>query len=263
MAKAITYNSFSLQDDNWRTKDIIYRNYPSRTLDLEPLARRDGFRLVNSYYTTKEIRISGSVTADTEAALRALVDNMKKALNETEQTLAIDDGGSNVQWTCSVSSIDVPEEHYHITRVPYSISFRCQPFGTAAASTTNTNSITNTASETSSIVVVGSAAPRPVITWTVSGSPSSAITAIQFVNNTTGDTFAVSGLVLSGNGDYLELDTENMTVAYNTGSGEVTVDFTGVIPTFVTSTNSYTTTMTGGGASKTLVQSIVYSASYL
>jgi len=211
----------------------------------------------------KEIRVAGSVTADTEAELRTLLDNMKKALNATEQTLIIDDGGTNVQWTASVASIEIPEEHFHITRVPFQIIFRCHPFGEATSSSSNTNSITNTASETNSVVIAGSAAPRPVITWTVSGTPSSAITGITFVNNTTSDTFSVTGLSLVGNGDYLELDTDNMTVVYNTGSGEVATDFTGVIPTFTTSTNSYTLSLVGGGASKTVIQSIVYSASYL
>ena len=112
MATSIIYNSFNLQNDNWRTKDIIYRNYPARSLDLELLSRRDGYRLVNSYYTTKDIRVSGTVTADTEAALRILVDDMKDALDATEQNLDIDDGGSTVRWVCSVASINVPEEHY-------------------------------------------------------------------------------------------------------------------------------------------------------
>lgn len=236
---------------------------PAKTLDLEPLVRRDGFRTINTYYVDKDIEISGTVTYDTEADLLAGVTAMKKALSVTEANLDIDDGGTTVRWVATVSSISIPEQHYHITRLPYSIVFKCQPFGKKTTSTTSTNSIVNTSSATNSVVVAGSAVPRPVVTWTVSGTPSSAITVIAFTNNTTSDTFSVSGLSLVGDGDYLELDTENMTVVYNTGSGEVTTDFTGVIPDFVTSTNSYTTVLTGGGATKTISQSIVYYESYL
>lgn len=263
MTKAITFNSFSLQDTNWRTKDIIYRNLPVRSLDTELISRGDGFRLINAYYTSKDITVSGTVTADTEAALRILVDNMKKALYTTEANLDITDGSTTLRWVATVSNISVPEEHYHITRIPYSITFRCQPIATSTASVTDTNSIVNTSSDTDTVVITGSIAPKPVIRWTVSGAPSSAITAIQFANTTSGDTIAVSGLVLNGNTDYLEIDTDNMTVVYNTGSGEVDIDFTGVFPSFVTSTNSYTVTITGGGASKTLNQTIVYYPSYL
>lgn len=262
-AKTITFNGFSLQDSNFRTKDILYRTCPMRTLDLEPLARTDGYRLVNSYYGMKDIRVSGTVTADTEAALRTLVDNMKRALDGTEKTLVIDDGGTNVQWTGSVASIDVPEEHFHITRIPYSIVFRCQPFGTSAIVTTSTNSIVDTSSKSGTVVVIGSASPKPTLKWEVVGSPSAAITGISFVNSTTADTFGVTGLSLVGNGDYLQLNTSTMSAVYNTGSGNVEVDFTGVIPSFTTSTNSYSVTVTGGGASRTILQTLTYNASYL
>lgn len=263
MSKSISYNSFSLQDSNFKTKDIIYRDLPAKVLDLEPLPRRDGFRFVNAYYSDKQITASGNVTADTEAELRTVVDNMKKALDTDEANLDIDDGGSTVRWVCSVESIDVPEQHFNITRLPYSISFKCQPFGKTTAITTTTNSIVNTASATNTIVVTGSAVPRPVIRWTVSGTPSSAITGVSLVNSTTTDTITFTGLALSGSGDYLEVDTDSMSAVQNTGSGEVEIDFTGVFPRFVTSTNSYTTTLTGGGASKTISQQITYHASYL
>lgn len=262
MAKEISYAGFDFQDTNWHTKDIIYRNLPEKEIDLERLARRDGFRVVNTFYSQKQISISGTVSSDTEANLRTLIDNMKKALYINEQELIIDDGGANVTWVCSPSEIKVPEEHYHITLIPYRISFVCQPFGHSGTLVTNTNSV-STASESSSIVITGSAGPRPIITWTVSGTPSSAITGITFENTTVQDTFSVTGLVLSGNGDYLELDTDEMTVVYNTGSGEVVTDFSGVIPLFLTSTNSYTMSITGGGASKTIIQSIAYYPAYL
>lgn len=261
--KNVTFHSFSLQDDNWRTKDVVYRNLPQKVLNLEPLSRRDGFRFVSSFYSDKEITISGSVTADTEAALKILVDNMKSALHSNESNLDIDDGGTTTRWVASVSRINVPEEHYHITRVPFEISFTCQPFGKLTTATTDTNSIVNTSSLSDSVVIAGSAPARPVIRWTVSGSPSAAITAISFTNSSLGDVIAVTGLSLSGDGDYLEIDTENMSVVQNTGSGEVELDFTGVFPRFAAGTNAYSVAVTGGGATRTLNQLLTYYQSYL
>jgi len=261
--KNVTYNNFDLQSDDFLTKDIIYRNSPKKTLDIEPLSRRDGFRVVNSFYSDKSITISGNVTADTEAALRTLIDNMKKALDTDEANLDIDDGGSTVRWVCSVENIDVPEQFYNITRLPYSISFKCQPFGKSTTMTTVTNSIVNTSSASNTIVITGSASPRPIIRWTVSGTPTTDITSISLVNNTTTDTITVASLALNGNGEYLEIDTDDMSVVQSIGAGEVEIDFTGVFPRFNTSTNSYSVTLIGGGASKTLNQSITYNASYL
>jgi len=262
-AKSIKYNNFNFQDTNWRTKDIIYRNLPTKVLDIEPLSRRDGFRLVNTYYSDKQISISGTVTSDSEANLRILVDSMKKALSENEANLEITDGADTVSWIATVGSVSIPEEFYNITTLPYKISFTCQPFGKATTITTSTASIENTSSLSATIVIAGSAYPRPVIRWTVSGSPASDITGISITNNTTGDTLTATGLALSGDGDYFEIDTEEMSAVQNTGSGEVEIDFTGVFPRFATSTNSYAVTIVGGGATKKLNQSITYYASYL
>jgi len=262
MSKNITYNSFDLQDTNWHTQDIIYRNLPDKILDIEPLARDDGFRLVNTYYNKKEIKISGTVSSDTEANLKTLVDNMKKALNVDEANLDIDDGNTVIRWIASVSNIQIPEQHYHITEIPYQITFVCQPFSHSTSSSTDTDSFT-TSTASGSIVIVGNTRPKPVIQWTVSGTPSAAITGITFVNSTTNDTITLTGLELDEDGEYVEVDTDNKTVVTNTGSGDTTIDFTGVFPTFASSTNSYSITITGGGGSKTLLQQIVYYPAYL
>ena len=260
--KSITYNGFNLQDDNVRTKDIVYRNVPSKVLDLQPRARRDGFRLVNTYYSLKDISVNGSVTEDTESALKAKVDAMKRALDTDEANLDIEDGGVSMRWVCSVQSFNVPEEHYHITRIPYNIIFRCQPFAHSTSSTVDTSSVT-TASSTKTIVIAGSASPSPVIRWTANGAPSSPVTEISLENTTTGDKIVVGSLVIAANNDYLEIDTEKMTCKTSYGGGpEVLRDFTGVFPKFATSTNSYTVTVTSAG-SFNLNQSITYYAAYL
>jgi hypothetical protein len=124
--------------------------------------------------------------------------------------------------------------------------------------TTVTNSV-NTNSVTRAIVIIGSANPRPVIRWTVSGTPSAPITELMLTNDTTNTMITVPALILDSDGDYVEIDTEGMAVKFNGDE----VDFTGVFPEFETSTNSYTVAIVGGGASKLLNELITYSASYL
>ena len=262
MSTAISYNSFSLQDSDFRTKDIIYRNFPEKVIDLEPNARRDGFRVINTYYNRKDISISGTLTKDTEANLKISLDSMKEALHADEAALDIDDGGTTIRYVCSVDSISVPEEHYHITSIPYRIGFRCQPFGHLTSSTTNTNSIASTPFSTT-INPTGSAPPLPILKWTCDGVPTAAVTAISFANTTTGDTITVSSLALDASGDYLKIDTDAMTVTRSyDGGAEVSIDFTGVFPRFNATSNSYTVTITCAGTFA-LDQEIIYYPGYL
>lgn len=267
MAKSITFNTFNLQDSDFRTKDIIYRNFPVRIIDLEPNARRDGFRFINSYYELKDITVSGTLTRDTEANLKISLDNLKENLQTEEGNLDIDDGGTTLRYVCTVASTNIPEEHYHITRVPYSISFRCQPFGKETSTTTDANTITEASPDPfvdTDFNPTGSIGPRPVLKWTLDGAPSAAITQISFENTTTSDTITVGSLTLDASGDYLEIDTEAMIVkAVQSGGGEAEVDYTGVFPLFDAGSNSYKTTITGGGAAWTLDQTITYFATYL
>jgi len=266
MAKNITYNGFDLQDENFRTKDIIYRNLPDKTIDLEPWARRDGFRLVNTYYSSKMISVSGTLTRDTEANLKTSLDSMKEALNTDEAELIIDDGSATFTYVCSVDSVRIPEEHYNITHIPYSISFLCQPFAKASSTSSNSQTITNTSSSpyVNTFNPTGSAPPLPQIKFTATGTPSSAITQITFCNSSSGETITISSLAIDASGDYIIVDVDDMSVkASYDGGDETEIDFAGVFPDFVSSTNTYQTTITGGGASWSLKQLITYYPLYL
>jgi hypothetical protein len=266
MAKEISYNSYDLQDSNFRVKDIIYRNMPEKVIDVMQKARRDGFNFVNAYFTQKNIQVSGTVTSDTEANLKTKVDEMKAAFQTDEAALVIDDNGTNIAWTCSVERLDIPEQHYHITRLPFDISFKCQPFGKATSATTDTNAITQASSApfTDTIDPTGSMTPLPALKWLCNGSPSAAITSIEFENTTTGDIVTVSGLAMDNNGDYLEIDTDAMTIKVSHDGGAATaIDFTGVFPRFSVASNSYSVTILGGGATWALTQTIVYYPLYL
>ncbi len=266
MAKTLTYNSFDLQTDYFRTKDIIYRNMPNKVIDLEPKARRDGFFIVNSYFDLKDVIISGTLTRDTEANLKTSLDSMKESLDVDEANLDIGDGAGTIRYVASVASIDIPEEHYHITSIPYKITFRCQPLGKTTTTTTDTKSITNASSSpyTNTFDPTGSAGPLPVLKWLCVGAPTAAITQIIFNNITTGDSITVASLALDANGDYLEIDIDAMSVKVSHDGGAATsIDFSGIFPRFVAGSNSYSTTITGGGATWTLTQTIVYYSLYL
>lgn len=264
MSKNISYNNWNFQDSNFVTKDIIYRNVPSKTIDLEQKVRSDGFHVINTYYNSKEITIDGVVTRDTEDNLRTSINSMKEALYVDEANLDIDDGSSTMRYVCSLKSLDIPEEFYHITHLPYRIVFLCQPFGKATTTSSQLEIITSDTSSIGTINPIGSAPPRPKLRWTCSGSPTSAITQIKFTNSSTNKSITVGSLAIDANGDYLEVDCDAMTVQVShDGGAAVNIDFDGVFPIFLTNTNSYSTIITGGGASWSLRQYIEYYAQYL
>ena len=266
MIKSITFNNYDLQDSDFRTKDIIYRSIPGRQINIEPYPRRDGFRFLDSYYSEKEITIDGTLTRDTEANLKISLDLMKESLNEEESNLEINDGGTTIQYICTVSNISIPEEHYHITHIPYQISFQCHPFGKETSSIPDSKTITQASDSPylNTFDPTGSVGPLPVLTWTCSGAPTAAITQIKFENVTTSESITVGSLTLDTNGDYLEVDIENMTVnAVQSGGARTEIDFTGVFPEFKAISNEYSVIVTGGGATWEIEQIIEYYPTYL
>lgn len=256
MSTNITFNNFSLQDSTYRTENITYRHLANKKIDSKPEPRRGGFDIIDTLYTQKEIKINGWILSDSKANLRTAIDNLKKALISEEKNLDIGYGDDIIRYKATVSGIEVNEEHHHITRVPFQISFLSLPWGTDSNSTEDNETISSSP-HISSIVIPGSYGPFPTIRWTVSGTPSVEITVIKFENTTTDDFIEVSGLNLGTDGDYLEIDIDNMTVKENTTDK----DFTGVFPSFTTSTNDYEVTITGTGY--TLNQKITYYPTYL
>ena len=254
----ITFDGFDLQNDIYTTTNVNYRHLAEKVIDTKPRPRTGGFDVVDSYYTQKVITLRGWIRADSEGALRTARDNLFKALRGAEKNLDIDYGTEVLRYKATVSRIDVPEESFHINRLPFTIEFLALPWATKTTSSQDSKSITSSP-YSNSIDVGGTFGPFPVLKWTVSGTPGAAITKIKFENTTTGDWIEVDDLNLAADGDYLEIDCENMTVKENATSK----DFDGVFPEFEPGTNNYTVTITGGGGSFTLNQTITYYETFL
>jgi hypothetical protein len=254
---SITFSGFSLQNDTYRVENIEHRHLANKIIDRKDKPRRGGFDIVDTFYNQKEIAISGWILADTKENLRIAVDNLKRNLNPQEENLDINYGDDIIRYKATVSNMTVQEAHYHITRIPFNITFLTLPWGTESNSLDDSKTIT-TSTYTNSINVGGSYGPFPILRWTVSGTPTTEVSKIKFENKETNDFIEVPGLSLSSSGSYLEIDIENMTVMEG---GTTNKDFEGVFPFFISSTNSYETTVSGSGF--TLVQKITYFPTYL
>ena len=261
----ILYNSYDLQTtadsaNTILTKDIIEKKLPEKIINLKQDTIRDGFSVIDVQYTNKIITLSGWLISDTAANLRTLTDNFKNYLRPNEKNLDIETyGGSPAyrRYVCSCQSIDVPEEHWQTTQVPYAAEFLCNPFGKATSVTTvNLNSGSNITSTpyNESPSITGTYKCKPTITITVVSETD--LTAIKFENTTNLDWIQVARSFSAA--EVLTINCESETVQVD-GSN---VDFTGVFPRFDPGTSVLSTTTTDSGAFAITI-SFTYYPTYL
>ncbi len=236
----LIFDGYDIQSENIKTRSIHHKQYPSRVIDIESNLRVADFRFISSYWDKKIITVKGAIVADSANALRTVIDAMKNKLQGTEKNLDIDYGDGVIRYTATVQSLEIPDDFYYITLVPFTIEFLCQPYG---KSTTSINSSLNditTSPKAHSVVVTGSSDPLPVITLTIDNETT--MTEIEFKNTTTDDIITITRAFADA--EVLVIDCENQTVQV----GGSNVDFDGVFPRFSTGTNNCLITITDGGA---------------
>lgn len=236
----VTFNSFDLQDSNYHTRKITHRKFPERIILAEPKSRRDGFSIVDKYFEKKVIVLEGTITGNSEAGLRTLVDNMKKEIRGTDKNLDIDYGGSTIRYKATVQKLEIPEDYFHLTFVPFEIEFLCHPLGKATSTTNHSDDDITSSPHNGSVTITGSESPLPVIKLTIDAETSMSV--VKFKNTTTNTEITVTRAFSAG--EVLEIDCENLTVKVD----GTEVDFTGVFPEFEPGSNSYTITITDGGS---------------
>lgn len=239
-ATSVTFDGNSIQSANVLTNKIQHTDYSRRVLNRERKSQDDGFDLLDNYFSERIIIIRGSIKGSSASDLDSQIDTLKENLGGQEKNLDISFGGSTRRYVATVSDLRIPEEYYHLTVVPYEVEFICQPFGRDTSETNHSNDGITSSPESSSLSISGTASPRPKITITIVSETS--MTAIKFENTTTSESITITRSFSAG--EVLEIDTENKTVEVD----DTEVDFSGVFPEFLPGTNSYTLTITDGGA---------------
>lgn len=225
----IYFNAYLLQDANFRTRIIQHTSTPRRNLQLESRARDDGFTIVNAKYTTKTIEVEGRISAADRASLVAKIDQLKLNLNGVSGNLDIDYGNDTRRYFATVQSIDIQEDFYNISVVPYVITFQCaDPFGYPTTSGNISQSNITTALKDIVVSVSGSINSDPVLQLTIQSGTSN-MSLVTFSNETTGEFIVVSkpGAAAFTQGDVLIVNCAAKQVQIN-GSG---LDYTGRFPT--------------------------------
>lgn len=264
-AQNLLYNGHSLQTSTDAsatilTSNIVYNNFPEKTISLKQDSIRDGWSLEDVRYSQKVITINGWLISDSGANLKTLIDNFKNYLRPDEVNLDIETypgSGTYTRWTATTRSIMVSEEHWQVTQKPFTVEFLCQPFGKSTSSTTihlNSGSDITSSPYTEDISVSGTYNAKPVITFTISSETD--LTVLKLENDTNDDWIQVSASFSVS--DVLEIDCDNETVKLN-GTSQ---DFTGIFSRLKPGTNSLILTATDTGSFGYTVD-VVYYPTYL
>lgn len=249
-AKSIKFEGFELQNaDKYLIRDIRHRMMPERDVIQFTNPRRSSISIVDAYFTEKRIEVEGLAIANNKEQLKNNIDDLKRILQKKEGNLDIQYGEEDDyrRYKATLVGMRVPEEFYHITRLPFSLTFVSRPYATVIESETQTKTIVSGTFE-DSIDVGGSFGPFPIISWEVA---SGTVTSLKFTNEETGDWIEFDDISLSVN-DKIEVDCEERTVYLN----EDAKDFKGVFPKFVPRSNEYKIEIAGSDFS--VLQEIEY-----
>ncbi len=237
------------------TSNITYRHLSQKDIITREDTIRDSFDIVDVKYSRKIITVTGWLISDSSANLRTLRDNFMHHLRPSEGDLTIDYGSSTLVYKATVQAIDVPEEFWHITQLPFTATFLCEPFGKAALLSPTAWTTIGTGATNRSACITGTYKAKPTITITVVTETD--MTILRWDNVTIGDWIQVEPSGGFNNGDILVINCENETVTLN-GTDQ---DFTGVFPLFNPRINNITLTITSTNCN--LTASYTYYPTYL
>ena len=266
---SISYNSYNLQttvdpENTVMSRDILYRHMGDKNIVLRSDTIRDGFDVVSVNYSQKIITVRGLLKSDSQANLRLLRDAFMSALRPNERNLDIDDGSETIRYKASVQSIDVPEEFFHITILPFSIEFLAQPFAKATTYTAVTLGTNEGADFSHTFTVTGTYKAKPTVTFVVDDGDN--LNYIELENGENLDWIRVAKEALLTDlfvdGDQIEINCEDETVRLLRAAAWSNVDFTGIFPSLMVGSNKLNITLNKSAAVQ-VDASLVYYPTYL
>jgi len=223
MSTSVSYNNLNINDlVSYITQDTTHDNAPSRVLNSYKVARRDGDKLVNAYYGSKEIILNGYVIGTSQADFESKVDTLKKNLSRIQGTLLITCNGVNRQYNSTTSEVQVKRASDNIDWAPVSIRFLVPDGkGYDTAVTNVTYAVDTVLSFIGWFVNGGSAEAFPVFTLTINAQVN--LTKIEFAGGSS--SYGTDGwLTILGtdtpfgsfqDGDVVVIDFANFTVSVN------------------------------------------------
>jgi len=249
----VVFNNFSLADNVSTFCTDLTDSAPSREIIGARVPRDDGEYVNGDYWRDKRIEVRGFLKKSTQSDLETFLETCRKNVRQREGNLDItrkDSSGNTISVRRYVATWENPEElfsdrkRHHITICPYNMVFTCKtPFAKDRAYTSQLTTLT--VSPTTQVITnSGTIEAKPVFFILFDAVNTGTVFNIE--NETTGEVIEYSGSFAAG--DFLEFDSENMTVKKNSTA----VDFTGSFPKLDVGSNSIKFTVTATSFSATV-----------
>lgn len=238
-----TFNSFSVQDDNFITERIVFKGFPRREVITANVNRREGIKLIATEFADKEITLSGRVIATTSIELQSLLDNFKKALTAEEADLVIE---SDRTFTATVKTITIPDEHYNNSTAPFAVTFVCSdPFARGSQLSAVITVPSGIVTISGVITISGTLFNRPTITYIPpSNTGNTLIKRFDLYHIESGQTVSVSGFGAGAGLAYQNSVVINLD-DFTSLEGGTLIDNSGAFPRFEPGSNTFTLTASG------------------
>jgi hypothetical protein len=237
---AITFDGFSLQDSNYISQDVTYRNIPDRELDAQKISRRPGVKLLSSEFGAREVTIKGSIIGSSASDLQEKIDNLH--LNVTRKEIGLLSIESGRSGDAIVSSVTIADPHYALDYVPFEVQFLMpDPFWYGEQQTVDWDVTAGVFSVEKTITISGTYYAEPLVKYFApSGAGITTTSGIVVSYAPTAETITWSGVGLAEGSsvtfDYInhlilegstQSDVEGVFSRWNPGTANFTVTFSG------------------------------------
>lgn len=249
----VQFNGLDINNIVEITERAIHDSAPSRIIASYKIARRDGEKLVSSFFAKKEIDVTGFIQSTTRAGLETLIDNFKAQLQAVGY-LDIEYATSTRRYYAVFSELTIQREPDHLDWCPFSIKF-IVPSGKGQNLTETIETVNGITSNAHSgyLVNLGSAEALPKFTITVNSATS--ITVFQITAG--GKAITIYDTISAGDIIVVNFDTFDVTI------NGYPADYTGTWPKFPTGSTWYSIALDGTGSSRNYNLVIDYYPQYL
>lgn len=238
------FEGFSLQDDNYITREMEYRNTPVRSLDREKISRRPGVKLLANEFGERSVRINGYILGSSASDLQDKIDDLHDNITrQNEGSLYVT---ADRYATATVVSVGIADPHYAQDFVPFEIEFLlADPFFYTSSHNVTWTVVSGTDSTTKTVTISGTVFAEPTLTYyspDASGQTTTSGIIVEY--ETTSETVTWSGTGATASlayGDDVTFDYANHLILEATDS----VDVEGVFSRWEPGSTQFTVTFSG------------------
>lgn len=120
----IIFNGFGLQNQNFITSEINFRNMPKINLLTYDNPKNDGGGVLDRFYKQRTITLEWTILWTDADNMEQRIDTLKKILSVKTWYLQVKVGGVYRRILCSLTNSDIiTRKHYDITRWKYKLTF--------------------------------------------------------------------------------------------------------------------------------------------